>query len=155
MEKRISCRGIIFIDNNLAVMHRVKKDRDYYVFPGGGVEEDDITKEEAVKREIKEEFGIDVNPQKLVYVYENGNTIQYYYLCEKVGGSFGTGEGPEIVNFLERKGFYLPDLINIDRIKNINLEPQKLSAILLEDINTYGLELNSEVTSIEDDDDEK
>lgn len=155
MEKRTSCRGIIFIDNDLAVLHRVKKDRDYYVFPGGGLEDDDINKEYAVKREIKEELGIDVNPQKLVYVYENGNTIQYYYLCEMVGGCFGTGEGPEIVNFLERKGFYLPDLIKIDGIKNLNLEPQKLTNILLEDINTYGLKLNSEVTLIEDDNDEK
>ena len=155
MEKRISCRGIIFIDNNLAVMHRVKKDRDYYVFPGGGVENEDINKEEAVKREIKEEFGIEVNPKKLVYVYENTNTIQYYYLCDMTGGSFGTGQGLEIVNFLERKGFYLPDLIRVDRIDKLNLEPKKLTNILLEEIDKYGLELNYKVTSVVDEDVEK
>lgn len=150
MERRTSCRGIIFIDNNLAVMHRVKKDRDYYVFPGGGVEKEDINKEETVKREVKEELGIEVNPKKLVYIYEKDNTTQYYYLCEMIGGSFGTGQGLEIINYWERKGFYLPDLIKIDRIDQLNLEPKKLTNILLEDINKYGLELNSKVTSIVD-----
>lgn len=149
MNKRISSRGIIFINNHLAVMHRVKENRDYHVFPGGGVEENE-SNETALKREIKEEFGIDINPKKLVYVYENADTIQYFYLCDVVGGSFGNGIGPEITNFIPRKGYYLPDLIVIENINHLDLEPLKLTKCLLNDIEKYGIELGSETTSIID-----
>ena len=62
--KRIRLAGIIPMEDGFALMHRkdVLKNPDqteYYVFPGGGQEENE-TYEEGTLREIKEEFGIDV-----------------------------------------------------------------------------------------------
>ena len=64
MEKRISSRAIIIEDGKLLTMFRrkTKKDgsvKEYYVIPGGGLEENE-TLEENVIRELKEEFNVDI-----------------------------------------------------------------------------------------------
>ena len=66
--KRISTRAILFIENKLAVMKRNKNGQVYFTLAGGGLEEDE-TISEGVKREVLEEFGVNVEPQKLVYEY--------------------------------------------------------------------------------------
>ena len=58
---RIRVAGIIPLNDGYALMHRKdvknKPMSEYYVFPGGGLEEGE-TLEEGTAREIKEEFGI-------------------------------------------------------------------------------------------------
>ena len=60
MEKRRSSRAVIIEDNKLLYIFRRKIDdlgniSEYYVIPGGGIE-DNETKEETVVRELKEEL---------------------------------------------------------------------------------------------------
>ena len=57
---RISSRAIIFKDNKVVLIYRKRDYQEYYVFPGGKVE-DGETKEKCVIRECKEELGIDIN----------------------------------------------------------------------------------------------
>ena len=56
-------RGIIVKDNKVAVIKRIRekdgKVREYYVLPGGGIE-DEETMEQAMLREAKEELGVEV-----------------------------------------------------------------------------------------------
>ena len=56
--KRVVSRGIIFIDNQVVLLKRIRKDGDkylhYFAIPGGGVESRE-TLEDACIREIKEE----------------------------------------------------------------------------------------------------
>ena len=99
--ERIRVAGIIKINGGYTFMHRKnvikRKDfREYYTFPGGGLEENE-TLEEGVKREIKEEFGIKVKVIKKLYeMYsEKFNQREYFFLCEYESGVFGTGNGPE------------------------------------------------------------
>ena len=82
--KRIRVAGIILIDGGIALMHRkdvLKRPEmpEYYTIPGGGLEEGE-TFEEGTKREIKEEFGIDVKVEKLLYEQESQkfNQIEKY-----------------------------------------------------------------------------
>lgn len=60
---RVRLAGIVPMENGFAFMHRVGVQNhpigDYYTFPGGG-QEDGESLEEGTKREIKEEFGIEV-----------------------------------------------------------------------------------------------
>ena len=99
--ERIRVAGIIKINGGYAFMHRKnvikRKDfREYYTFPGGGLEENE-TLEEGVIREIKEEFGIKVKVIKKLYeMYsEKFSQREYFFLCEYESGVFGTGNGPE------------------------------------------------------------
>lgn len=140
--ERTRVAGIIFMDGGIALMHRVgvlkRKDiQEYYTFPGGGLEEGE-TLEQGTIREIKEEFGIDVEVVKKLYELESKkfNQKEYFFLCEYIGGKFGTGEGPEFSNnpkYID-SGKYLPEIIKKEDVKNIPLLPPEIKEKLVEDI---------------------
>lgn len=140
------CAGIVKFGEGIALMHRrnVKKQEnstkpygEYYVFPGGGLEEDDASVEDGVKREIREEFGIEV--KVIRKQYENiipGELAEYIYLCDYVSGEFGTGSGPEFSNdpaYADR-GEYLPEIVDKNKIKDLPLIPQNLKEKIVKDI---------------------
>ena len=140
--ERTRVAGIIFMNGGVALMHRVgvlkRKDiQEYYTFPGGGLEEGE-TLEEGTIREIKEEFGIDVKVVKKLYELESEkfNQKEYFFLCEYIGGKFGTGEGPEFSNnpkYID-SGKYLPEIIKKEDVKNIPLLPPEIKEKLVNDI---------------------
>ena len=140
--ERTRVAGIIFMNGGVALMHRVgvlkRKDiQEYYTFPGGGLEEGE-TLEEGTIREIKEEFGIDVEVVKKLYELKSVkfNQKEYFFLCEYIGGEFGTGEGPEFSNnpkYID-SGKYLPEIIKKEDVKNIPLLPPEIKEKLVEDI---------------------
>ena len=135
--KRTRVAGLVEIENGYGLMHRknVKKKEgtdapygEYYVFPGGGVEENDKSYEDAIKREVLEEFGIEVKViKKLYYRKINENIEEYLYLCKYLSGNFGTGRGPEFSKdprYIER-GEYIPEIIEKDKINNIRIIPEE------------------------------
>ena len=139
---RTRVAGIIFINGKIALMHRkdvLKRPEmpEYYTIPGGGLEEGE-TEEEGTKREIKEEFGIEVRIVKKLYEMKSTkfNQKELYYLCEYVSGKFGTGQGPEFSNDPKYKdsGKYIPELVEKENIKNINLLPLEIKKKIITDI---------------------
>ena len=67
---REAARAIVFDDDNLiALLHATKN--FYYKLPGGGIEAGE-TKEDALKRECKEEIGCNVE-----IIKELGSTVEY------------------------------------------------------------------------------
>ena len=143
MEKRTSCRAIVIEDNALVTMYREKEDRVYYTFPGGGINEGE-SREECVKRECMEEFGITVEPIRQVYTYENDKTIQHFFICKWVDGELGSGEGEEFAPDRNR-GIYVPTLMPLKEIGNLPLMPPEVAKALAEDLEKYGTELASGV----------
>lgn len=139
--ERTRVAGIILMQGGIALMHRkdVKKRKDfqeYYTFPGGGLEEGE-TPEEGTIREIKEEFGIDVKINRKLYemVSEKFNQKEIFYLCEYIGGEFGTGTGPEFSNdpkYID-SGKYLPEIIKIEDLENIFLLPENIKNLFIQD----------------------
>lgn len=139
---RIRVAGIIPMEDGFALMHRVgvikRKDyQEYYTFPGGGLEENE-TLEQGVIREIKEEFGIDVEVVKKLYEInsEKFNQKEYFFLCKYVGGEFGTGDGPEYNNdpkYID-SGKFIPEIINKEDVKTLLLLPTEIRDKFVEDI---------------------
>lgn len=91
MDKRVSSRAIIIEDGKLLAMFRrkIKNDgsvKEYYVIPGGGLEEGE-TLEENVIRELKEEFNVDIEIIKFLGTEEYDDTIANYFLCKIVSGT--------------------------------------------------------------------
>lgn len=146
MEKRESCRAIIFKDEKMVAMYREKNGRTYYTFPGGGMDEGE-TINECVKREVIEEFGIVVKPIKEVYTYEDEKTYQHFILCDWISGELGTGEGEEFQGDASR-GVYEPMLIDIENIPNLPLMPPEAAMQVVDDYKYYGKNLDSEVKSL-------
>lgn len=137
--------GIVIKDGKILLMHRLKNGREYYVFPGGGVEENENF-EEALKREMMEELGVEISGQKLLFEFENelqgrdnvqltGNPNEHYFLIKNFSGEPELG-GPEKEMMNEQNQYYLEwlNIIDINIEKMPNLYPQeavkKLSELL-------------------------
>ena len=139
MRERLA--GIIPIGDGFAFMHRVGVQNhpigNYYTFPGGGREGEE-TLEEGTIREIKEEFGIDVEVIEKLYEMENPNkgTKEYFFLCKYLDGEFGTGTGPEFSGDPKyaHKGQYIPEIISREDVENITLLPYEIRDKFVEDI---------------------
>lgn len=135
MEK--TARAIVWQDNNIILIHRKKKVEgkiiEYYCTPGGHLE-DGETFEEAVRREVKEELGVDVRINSLFLEFENTdiNTLEKYYNVKYISGEIGTGKGEEFTsrNF-EEYGSYEIAYVPKEKIKNINLLPKELKEKLI------------------------
>lgn len=138
---KVRLAGIIPMENGFALMHRVGVKNhpigEYYVFPGGG-QEGDETQEEGVIREVREEFGIDVEVIEKLYEMEHPNkmTKEYFYLCKYIDGEFGTGTGPEFSGDpkYEHRGQYLPEIIDKEDVENITLLPFEIRDKFIQDI---------------------
>lgn len=139
--KRKAARAIIMKDEKFILIHRIKEKEgqkiEYYVFPGGGLEMGE-TFEQAVVRESYEELGIKVKPEKRLYYLEENDRDEMFLLCNYLEGKIGTGEGPEFTSpDYKERGQYLPELVSIDKLKEISvLKPIKEA--ILQDIEKYG-----------------
>ena len=138
---RVRLAGIIPMGDGFAFMHRIGVQNhpigDYYTFPGGGQEPGE-TLEEGTKREIKEEFGIDVEVERKLYELDSGevNKKEYFFLCKYIGGTFGTGTGPEFSgdpNYAHR-GKYIPEIVKRENVEKIVLLPYEIRDKFVEDI---------------------
>lgn len=132
-----SVRGIIKKDGGIILIHRIKQRedgtyREYYVVPGGKMETGE-SEEQTVEREVFEELGIKVKPEKKIIEYESDydNSIQIFYLCKYIDGQVGTGKGPEFTDTSNYKGVYEPVIVKLEEIENINLVPEEIKNILL------------------------
>ncbi len=136
MEQQKRARAIIFMQDNIVSMYRERDERVFYTFPGGGMEENE-TEQECVVREVEEEFGLIVKPIKKLYIYNGKNGTEYFYLCEYVGGEFGTGVGEEF-QADRNNGVYKPTLIKIEDIPNLPLMPPEVTKQFYADYQTNG-----------------
>ena len=133
-----SVRGIVNYKDQIVLIHRIKtKDdgtiRDYYVIPGGKIEENE-SHEEALRREIKEELGIEIKIGKLVLELDDrdyNDSFQYFYNCNYKAGELGTGDGPEFTDKENYKGVFEIVLVDKKEISKLNLVPEKIKEILV------------------------
>ena len=146
--KRIRVAGLIEMEGGYALMHRMnvkpsldnpnKPHGEYYVFPGGGLEEDDASLEAGVAREILEEFGIEVEAIRKLYFRQIGDELdEYLFLCKYVSGKLGTGTGPEFSGdpkYADR-GLYIPTIVPKEEIRNIRLLPEEFKEQMINDFN--------------------
>jgi len=124
MKFRPSVYGVLVEDNKVFL----SKQFDGYDFPGGEMEIDE-TIEEALKREFKEETGIEVKTKEVLecrhdfwltpFEKQQCNSILMYFLCEKVGGEISIDGFDEY----EKQYAGMPewiDIKDIDKIKFYN-----------------------------------
>ena len=123
--------GLIVQDNKLLIMQ--DQGQSYYYVPGGRIKMNEKS-EDAVKREIREELGIEVNISRMLWVNENFfkeetlneqfHEICFFYLLELKDkealkeDEFTVDEDGKIHTYYWK---------TLEEIKYINLYPQFLS----------------------------
>jgi 8-oxo-dGTP pyrophosphatase MutT (NUDIX family) len=131
--------GVIVKDDKILLFHRFAHNREYFVFPGGGIEEKE-TPEEAVIRELQEELTIEAEIADFIGQIDNLGTdgfspsSVYYFLINNFEGVPVLG-GEE----KERSGpnnQYLPEWHNMAKIADMKLlVPQEAKIIIGEYLN--------------------
>lgn len=120
--------GILIIEQNkIAVIKRTIGKDEYFVIPGGGVDEGESFEEAAV-REAEEELGIEVKVLYLALEFEQ-NGSQKYFFGGKYIGELGRGTGEE---YRSGRGTYLPCWIDLHRLKDVVLYPEEVKLYLLQ-----------------------
>ncbi|MBU2037088.1 NUDIX domain-containing protein [Patescibacteria group bacterium] len=132
MQKR--ARAVIIKDKKILLIKRTKNDSFYWVISGGAVEESE-TNEKALKRECKEELGVDIQIKELLLEVksqkpETKSQKEYFYLCDIVGGVLGSGNGPEFQKNSSYYGNYDIEWRNINDLKLIDLKPEEIRDLI-------------------------
>ena len=112
--------GVVLIQGDkVALIERHRAGLDYFVFPGGGVDEGE-TPEQAAIREAMEELGIEIAiRQKVAEIQMGQKSNQVYFLVEQMGGEFGTGTGEEYTDSDPSdpdEGIYIPVWMAIEEL---------------------------------------
>ena len=131
--------GIILIeDNKVALIERHRAGLDYFVFPGGGVDEGE-TPEQGAIREALEELGVQVAIRQQVAEIHFGRTSKHiYFLVERVSGEFGTGTGEEFTDAdpdHPQEGIYIPIWMPLDELpQHKNIYPAELAKLVIKSV---------------------
>lgn len=136
--------GVIVIhDDAILLMHRVKNEKEYYVFPGGTVEEGESTQEAAV-RELFEETTITGKNAKLIYELQIndipleddvlGHKKELLFLCDYVSGTPELKEKSEEFQRSSSKNYYKPVWFPLDKVDQILLYPLEVRDQLKQDV---------------------
>lgn len=111
--------------SKVGLIKRIRNESVYYVFPGGGIENEE-TPEEAAKREAYEELGVVVKINNCISEIEFNGT-QYFFLAEIISGIFGSGQGEEYTDEKRGRGVYRPIWIDIEKLSLINVIPKEVA----------------------------
>lgn len=95
--RQLACDAIIIQNEKILLIKRAKEPfKGWWAIPGGRLE-DDETAEECLRREVKEETGIDIEQEKLIGIYSDPKRdprgiVGAAYLCRIIGGNLAAGD---------------------------------------------------------------
>lgn len=128
MKKRAAV--VLNAGNEILLLHRIRYGKEYWVIPGGSMEQGESLLECAI-REIREELECEIQESQLVYLYEleNQGREETYYWCEIEKRYFEiSGEEAARSN---QDNIYIPQWIQVEELPHINLKPEVLTEIIL------------------------
>lgn len=129
---RVGCRGIVIKDDRMLISHEVNA--DHYLIPGGGLEENE-TLEECCSREVREETGYIVKPDRRFLTineyYEEYKYVSHYFICDIVGESERNLTANEMARGL------IPEWADIDKMLEIYSKHNDFASISEEKRGAY------------------
>jgi len=127
-------RGIVrTAEGHLLLIKRIRPGvAPYWVFPGGGVEPTDESREGALRREIREELGCDAIVDKLVFVLtrEASDSAQQsrelFYLAQVGRYDASLRSGPEFLSASSGEYIYDNFELNDQELAARDIKPEEL-----------------------------
>lgn len=115
--------GIIKKENSVLLFHRRKKNREYFYFPGGGVERGE-TPEQTLYREILEEVNIEVRGCRHVVTLKNRGRHEHYFIVERFTGQ--PALGPEQLEKINLESYFDVVWKSVKEIFHLNIYPPEI-----------------------------
>ncbi|MFQ5620791.1 MAG: NUDIX domain-containing protein [Candidatus Nanoarchaeia archaeon] len=124
-------RAVIIKDGEVLLIHRFRPHMEYYVVPGGHIEENE-SEEEALIREVKEETNLDVKIEKRLWSLEDPyhNAQHHFFLVTEFTGEIQLG-GPEAERNCEENKYIL-EWHDLADVKSLNLLPEDMKKLFVE-----------------------
>ncbi len=130
--------ALAITDGHVLVIRRVHPTwGEYYVFPGGGVEDGEAPTD-AVQRELREETGLHVIAGRKVMTGSTPEGFMHHYFLvttPMVPVALPQDAEESAPERTKRRGTYEPMWIPVKRIPELNLKPEVVTKKLLECIN--------------------
>ena len=116
-EHRIAAGAIIIQEDKILLVRYNDGDKKgFLVGPGGAVHSDEESIIQALKREVKEETGLEVNPFKLLFVEDllsgRNRHAKIWFLCNIVGGHVENTQGAVDEGIVEVRWYGRDELTN-------------------------------------------
>ena len=125
---------IMLKNDEVLLMHRLKNGKEYWTFPGGGVD-DGETVESATVREVEEETSMPTEIEQLLYEHHYEDSDQFYYLCKYISGEPILGDAIEKERMEKSTSdIYGPEWVNVDEMQKLLLYPLEIRDWLIEDL---------------------
>ncbi len=128
---RTRVTALVIKNDCILMMHRVNNGNEYWVLPGGGLE-DGETLEGATLRELKEETSIEATVKEKVLDFVDDKGDQHVvFLCNYLSGEAKLDENSEEANNKDLNQLYDPQWVSIEKIKELTMYPIKEKEYLL------------------------
>lgn len=142
--ENIQCRGIILKEDNILLMFRRKKGREYYVLPGGHMQKGEKPIDTAI-REIEEETTINVKDMDIAFEFKNylekdQIRLEYYFV-----GKWESGEpklAGEESRELDESNYYEPMWISLKDVPKLQLYSATVKEWVVNSLDRYLKERN-------------
>lgn len=131
-------RAILLTDDHrILFIKRVKPGnrKPYWIAPGGGVESSDASLQDALRRELHEELGaqIEIVDEGFVLRHRMGgkNLEEHFFICRLVDYDLSLRHGPEFKD--PARGEYIPDAVPLtaEALSHIYIKTSQLKVWLL------------------------
>lgn len=113
--------AIIISKRHILLIHRIRGQREYYVFPGGHIEAGESA-EEACIREVLEETGLHTAWVQPAFDYQVESRMGHYFFVQVHPGTMSFSGGPEVEKKSEENR-YLLEWILLARVGGVPLKP--------------------------------
>lgn len=112
--------AIIISQRHILLIHRTRGQREFYVFPGGGIEEGESA-EEACIREVLEETGLQTAWVAFAFDHAAADRLAHYFFVQVHPGTLAFS-GPEMQKRSEENR-YLLEWSLLAQVGALNLQP--------------------------------
>jgi ADP-ribose pyrophosphatase YjhB (NUDIX family) len=147
IQGRQSVRAIVLNGDTLLAMKRNKFGMQYYTLIGGGIKIGE-EQEPALRRELREETGMEVGAVRLVFM-ENDTTMygkQFVYLCEYKGGDPALNpESEEAKISAMGQNTYEPLWLPLSSVPNVSFRSASVAQALLDSVRSGFPEMPQEL----------